>query len=47
LINVYFEHFLKDIGMIAIKMLSSPESVETEKKVFEYTTVLIENIDRI
>lgn len=27
LVNTYFNHFLKDIGMIALKMLSNDEAV--------------------
>jgi hypothetical protein len=36
LVNTYFEHFLKEIGMIALKMLSNDKAVQKEKKVFEF-----------
>ena len=45
--NVYFEHFLKDIGMIALKMLSNDKTVLQERKVFEFAKVLIDKLDKI
>ena len=44
LVNTYFEHFLKDIGMIALKILSSDARVEQEKKVFEFAQKLVDNV---
>jgi hypothetical protein len=33
--------------MIAIKMLSNSDDVKGEQKVFEFTTILMDNIDAI
>jgi len=45
LVNTYFEHFLKDTGMIALKMLANDPHVEKEKKVFEFANQFINSLN--
>ncbi len=47
LVNIYFEHFLKDLGMIALKMLSKDNQVLMEKKIFEFAQKFIDNVHLI
>lgn len=46
LVNIYFEHFLKDIGMISLKMLADDPSIKKEKFIFEFAQIFVSNLNR-
>ncbi|CAD8158586.1 unnamed protein product [Paramecium pentaurelia] len=41
LVNVYFMNFLKDIGMISLKMLAQDQSIQKEKFIFQFAQQLV------
>ncbi|CAD8074919.1 unnamed protein product [Paramecium sonneborni] len=46
LVNVYFVNFLKDIGMISLKMLAQDQSIQKEKFIFQFAQQLVNSLHK-